>query len=97
MAKRAIEKIKQRVVAQEYFISGHANEEMSDDELTTADVEEVLLHGMIRRRFTRDPRGARYEVVGPSLDGRQVAEVCRFLESGWLRIMTVYALEDESS
>lgn len=97
MAKRAIEKIKQRVVSQEYLISGHANEEMSDDELTAADVEEVLLHGMIRRRFTRDPRGTRYEVVGPSLDGRRVGVVCRLLESGWLRVMTVYVLEDESS
>ncbi|QQS46569.1 MAG: DUF4258 domain-containing protein [Acidobacteriota bacterium] len=70
---------------------------MSDDELTAADVEEVLLHGMIRRRFSRDPRGTRHEVVGPALDGRQVAVVCRFLESGWLRIMTVYVLDDESS
>jgi hypothetical protein len=95
LAKRAIEKIKQRVVAQEYTISGHANEEMSDDELTAADVEQALLGGMIRRQFTRDPRGTRYEVVGESLDGRQVAVVCRLLATGWLRIMTVYALEDE--
>ncbi len=95
MAKRAIEKIKQRVLAQEYTISGHANEEMSDDELTAADVEQALLSGMIRRRFSRDPRGTRYEIVGLSLDGRQVAVICRLLETGWLRIMTVYALENE--
>jgi Domain of unknown function (DUF4258) len=95
LAKRAIEKIKQRVVAQEYTISGHANEEMSNDDLTNADVEQALLSGMIRRRFTRDPRGTRYEVVWESLNGRRVAVICRLLETGWLRIMTVYALEDQ--
>jgi len=95
MAKRAIDQIKQRVVAQEYAISSHANEEMSDDELTAADVEQALLSGKIRKRFTKDPRGTRYEVVGQSLDGRQVAVVCRLLATGWLRIMTVYVLEDE--
>lgn len=68
---------------------------MSDDDLTAADVEQALLSGMIRRRFKRDPRGTRYEVVGQSLDGRQVAVICRLLETGWLRIMTVYALENE--
>jgi hypothetical protein len=68
---------------------------MSDHGLTAADVEQALLSGVIRRRFTRDPRGTRYEVVGESRDGRQVAVICRLLETGWLRIMTVYALEDE--
>ena len=94
MAKRAIEKIKEQVVAQEYTISGHANDEMSDD-LTAADVEQALLNGMMRRRFTRDPRGTRYEVVGESRDGRQVAVICRLLQTGWLRIVTAYTLEDE--
>jgi hypothetical protein len=31
LAKRAIEKIKQRVVAQEYTISGHANYALEDE------------------------------------------------------------------
>ncbi len=61
--KRAIEIIKQKVAEQQYTISGHANEEMSDDELNTRDVERVLLTGKIRQRFTKDRRGARYEIV----------------------------------
>ncbi len=93
--KRAIETIKQKVAEQQYTISGHANEEMSDDALTASDVEHAMLTGKIRKRFTRDPRGTRYEIVGPATDGHPVAVVCRLLETGWLRIITVYALESE--
>ena len=93
--KRAIETIKQKVTEQQYLISSHANEEMSDDALTADDVECAILTGKIRKRLTKDSRGTRYEVVGQSTDGRPVAVVCRLLETGWLRIITVYALEDE--
>jgi len=93
--KRAVETIKQKVAEQQYTISGHANEEMSDDALTASDVEHVLLTGKISKRFTKDLRGTRYEVVGAAIDGRPVAVVCRLLETGWLRIITVYALENE--
>jgi len=92
--KRAIETIRQKVVEQTYTISSHANEEMSDDNLTADDVEQVILTGRIKKRFTRDPRGARYEITGYAPDGRPVAVVCRLLESGWLRIVTVYAIEN---
>jgi hypothetical protein len=92
--KRHIETIRQKIVDQTYTISSHANEEMSDDNLTTSDIEQVLLRGRIRKRFTRDPRGARYEVIGEALDGRPVAVVCRLLETGWLRIITAYAIEN---
>jgi len=92
--RRAIETIRQKVAEQTYTISSHANEEMSDDNLIANDVEQVILTGKVRKRFTKDPRGARYEVVGQALDGRPVAIVCRLLETGWHRIITVYALEN---
>lgn len=92
--RRAIEKIKHKVVEQTYTISSHGNEEMSDDDLTASDVEHAILTGQIRKRFTKDPRGTRYEVVGQAPDGRSVAVVCRLLETGWLRIITAYALEN---
>jgi hypothetical protein len=57
--KRAIETIKRKVTAQQYTISGHANEEMSDDELTASAVEHAILSGKIGKRFTKDLRGTR--------------------------------------
>ena len=68
---------------------------MSDHKLTALDVEQAILTGHIAKRFTRDPRGTRYEIVGHALDGRPVGVVCRLLATGWLRIITVYALESE--
>lgn len=56
------------------------------------DIEHAILTGEITSRLTKDPRGARYEIVGEALDGRQVAVLCRMLSTGWLRIITVFAL-----
>lgn len=44
-------------------------EEMANDDLMLADIEGAISNGKIRRRFTRDPRGTRYEVVGLRLTG----------------------------
>lgn len=43
----------------------HFFEEMADDSLTFDDVENAIAKGRVRKKFTRDPRGTRYEIVGP--------------------------------
>ena len=91
--KRAIDKLR-TVKEQEYDISIHANEEMSNDALIIIDIENAILTGKITKRLTKEARGVRYEVTGESCDGRSVAVVCRILSTGWLRIITVFALED---
>ena len=45
------------------FAIPHFFEEMANDDLVFADIERVIAIGRVRRRFTRDPRGARYEIV----------------------------------
>ncbi|PYS24975.1 MAG: hypothetical protein DMF72_03055 [Acidobacteria bacterium] len=57
------------------FAIPHFFEEMANDDLLFADIERVIATGHIRRRFTRDPRGARYEVVGAAIDDREVAVI----------------------
>lgn len=66
---------------------------MANDDLIFADIEAAIASGRIRRRFTRDPRGTRYEVVGTATDGRHIAVVCRVKETGKLLLITTYALE----
>jgi hypothetical protein len=66
---------------------------MANDNLLFADIEKVIATGRIKRRFTRDPRGPRYEVVGVALDDRQVAVICRIKETGKLLFITTYAQE----
>ena len=93
--KRAfIETIRQKVRDQEYeFAIPHFFEEMANDDLAFADIETAIAGGRIRRRFTGDPRGTRYEVVGPAVDERQIAVICRIKETGKLLFITTYALE----
>ncbi len=89
-----IEIIREKVRDQQYeFAIPHFFEEMANDGLIFADIEMALTNGRIRRRFTRDPRGARYEVVGTATDGRQIAVICRIKETDRLLFITTYALE----
>jgi hypothetical protein len=75
------------------FAIPHFFEEMANDDLLFADIERVIATGRIRRRFTRDSRGARYEVVGATTDERKAAVICRIKETGNLLFITTYALE----
>ena len=90
---RVLQRMRRIIRQQRYRISSHANEEMSDDDLVAEDIERVILTGDITRRFTRDPRGVRYEVAGDTTNGRRACVICRFLFSGVLLIITAYAEE----
>jgi hypothetical protein len=46
------------------FAVPHFFEEMANDDLIFADIETVIANGKVNRRFTRDLRGARYEIIG---------------------------------
>lgn len=82
-----IDIIRRKVRNREYeFTVPHFFEEMASDDLQLADIESAILHGKIRRRFTRDPRGARF---GVSTDERQVAIIC----TGKLLFITTYVFE----
>ena len=88
-----LDTIRKKVRSREYeFTLPHFLQEMANDDLVSADIESAITDGRIRRRFSRDARGMRYEVVGPAMDGRQVAVVCRIKETGRLLLITVYAI-----
>jgi hypothetical protein len=66
---------------------------MERDGLEVEDVKSAILGGNIVAQMTDDPRGKRVVVRGADSDGnRDIEVVCRFLPSGLLRIITVYAL-----
>ena len=87
-----IQKIQQRIVDREYFISSHAEEEMLDDDLERKDIENAILKGKIEKKMTHDERGTRYRVEGPARDGRSIHVICRFRANASLIIVTVYAI-----
>jgi hypothetical protein len=90
-----LQRIRQKIVDRDYYLSSHAEEEMHDDELERSDVEMAILQGKLQKRLSHDPRGTRYRIEGLSSDGRVVHVICRLDEENNLRIITVYALEEE--
>jgi hypothetical protein len=61
--------------------------------LERQDIENAIQQGKIHKKLTRDPRGPRYRIQGPALDGRLIHVICRLDENSELRIITVYALD----
>ncbi|MEK6901840.1 MAG: DUF4258 domain-containing protein, partial [Nanoarchaeota archaeon] len=66
-----IQKIRQKISDKDYYISSHAEDEMLDDKLERADIENAILKGRIEKKLTEDTRGVRYRIEGPARDGRQ--------------------------
>jgi hypothetical protein len=90
---KAIERIRKKFADKEYeFTIPHFFEEMAEDDLELSDIGKIIKTGRIRRKFTRDPRGTRYEIVGHSSDEREVAVVCRIKSTGKLLFITTYAI-----
>ncbi|MFH1952635.1 MAG: DUF4258 domain-containing protein [Pseudomonadota bacterium] len=88
----AIQRIRQKVIDREYYLSSHAEEEMLDDDLDRVDIENAILKGHIEKKMTRDIRGTRYRLEGPALDGRLIHVICRFKEDTDIIFITVYVL-----
>ena len=92
-----IDSIRRKVEKHEYeFTIPHFIEEMANDHITFADIEMAIAKGRIRRKFTRDPRGTRYEVIGPATDMRDIGIICRIKGTGKLLFITTYELEEEN-
>ncbi len=72
----------------------HFLEEMADDAFAFTDVEVAMAKGKIRTKFTDDPRGTRYEIIGKLPDDREIAVVCRIKGTGKLLLITCYAPEE---
>jgi hypothetical protein len=91
---RTLSKIRQKLRDREYEVAiPHFFEEMAADDLEFADIEHAVFTGRIEHKFTHDPRGTRYEVVGESRDGRRVAVLCRFKATSKLLLITTYVVE----
>ena len=88
-----LQQLRQKVIDRDYYLTSHAEEEMWADGLERSDVDNALLKGRIGKKLTKDPRGVRYRIDGPALDGRTVHVVCRLDQENRLRILTVYALD----
>ncbi|MGH8584286.1 MAG: DUF4258 domain-containing protein [Gammaproteobacteria bacterium] len=85
----AVEWIKGKIAAEEYYYSLHGDQERQNDNLSLLDVEEALLSGRILEHYPDTGRGASCLVVGFSNSGKPIHIVCgRRAED--MVIITVY-------
>jgi len=89
---KVLQRIRQKIIDRDYYLSVHAEEEMVNDNLERSDIEYAILKGIIEKKLTEDIRGTRYRIEGPASNGRMIHVVCRFKEQGSLLIITAYAL-----
>ena len=85
-----IERIRKKIRSRDYFLSSHAEDEMTEDGFERNDVEKAILGGFVEKKLTRDLRGTRYRIEGSAEDGRLMHILCRFQEDRSLVIITVY-------
>jgi hypothetical protein len=89
-----IDTVRAKLRARQYrFAVPHFFEEMDEDDLIFDDIWSAIQEGAVRRKFTHDPRGTRYEIVGPTTDGRWAAVICRIKTTGELLLITTYVVE----
>ena len=85
-----IERIREKIRKRDYFLSSHAEDEMTEDGVERSDVETAILGGFVEKKLTSDLRGTRYRIEGQAEDGRFMHVLCRFREDRSLIIITVY-------
>ena len=74
-----LQRMRHAIREQRYRISSHANEEMANDFLVVADIENIILTGKIITKLTRDPRGMRYMAI-PSITAVAMLSVVFFYQ-----------------
>ena len=93
MYQRVLKRMRDKVRTREYIMTLHAEEEMSDDELTIFDVERAILTGQIVERQKDRVTGEwKYLVQGQTMAYEEIIVVAKISITGKLVIITVYRL-----
>jgi hypothetical protein len=71
----------------------HAEEEMSEDNLTIHDIEQGILTGeILERQRDRITAESKYRIRGRTVDGGEVEIIAKLSPTGKVVIITVYVL-----
>ena len=93
MFERILEEIREKVRLRQYVMTLHAEEEMSDDELSIFDIERSLLTGEIVERQKDSNTGEwKYLVKGQTVADDKIVVALKISPTGKLVFITVYRL-----
>ena len=93
MHQRILEEIRDKVRLRQYIMTLHAEEEMSDDELSIFDIERCILTGEIIERQKDSNTGEwKYLVEGQSISNGKIVVVAKISPTEKLVFITTYRL-----
>jgi len=91
MYDRILKQMREKIRTRQYVMTIHAEEEMTDDNLSIFDVERVVLTGsIIERQKDQDTAEWKYLVEGETIAGNSSVVVAKISVTGKLVIITVY-------
>lgn len=91
MHARVLNRMREKVRDLQYVMTLHAEEEMSDDNLSIFDVESVILTGeIIERQKDRKTGEWKYLVKGQALNSEQTIVVVKIGPTEKLVVITIY-------
>ena len=92
MYDRILRQMRERIRTRQYVMTIHAEEEMTDDNVSVCDVERVILTGsIVERQKDQDTTEWKYLVEGEGIAGELAVVVGKIGITGKLVIVTVYA------
>jgi len=91
--ERVLKRLREKIRNNEYVVTLHAEEEMTDDGLCVYDVERCILTGKVLERQKDRATGERkYRVRGEGIGTKQMEVLVKIGPTGKLVFITVYAL-----
>ena len=98
MARRVIDRLRDKIRAGEYVVSLHAADELDDDEISIFDVESIVLTGeIIERQRDVETQERKYIVRGETLDDEAACCVLKIGPTGQVVIITAWLEEDDEA
>ena len=88
--KSFIEKAREKVRTDSFYLSHHAQLERGHEEITIDDIVSAILNGRELEPYPDDPRGESCLIAGQGLDSRWIHVLCGNFSAENLIIITVY-------
>jgi hypothetical protein len=94
VARRTIDRLRDKIRAGEYVVPVHAADELDDDEISIFDVENIILTGQIIERQRDAQTRERKDVIrGETLDGEAACCVVKIGPTGTVVVITAWVEE----
>jgi hypothetical protein len=91
MFDEILQRMRDKINARQYVMTIHAEEEMSDDNLSIYDIEQAILTGeILERQKDRTTAESKYRIKGLAMDNNEIEIMAKLSQTGKLVIITVY-------